>query len=173
MLFKADAHLLLFQLGLNSESSTAEAVYESILASPSGLEANNQPLWNKKTIPVLQKSVHIDNFLALQSGQRIQDSDASIQPCSDIEQSVFSQQKIIELKSLQRALSMEFSDKMKFSHFSSIRFLGCVSEEVRSTLQGSFTREETSPDRDWNPRICTASINLYFSTQLIDRLTEL
>eukprot|EP00171_Calliarthron_tuberculosum_P017947 IDg17947t1 len=61
----------------------------------------------------------------------------------------------------------------KFSHLSCIRFLGCVSEEARRTLQESVAREEALAHRDWNPRILTDILKLNFSTQLIDGLTEL
>eukprot|EP00171_Calliarthron_tuberculosum_P021276 IDg21276t1 len=59
------------------------------------------------------------------------------------------------------------------SHLSGIRFLGCVSEEVRRTLQGSVIQEGAPADREWNLCILPDILTLYFSNQLIDGLTEL
>ncbi len=126
---------------------------------------------------VLQASVHVDNWIALQASKvSLSDPYNSDGSRNDDEQ-VFKSQKTIELCRLQLELA---TLGIKACTSRRIKFLGCVMESVRSNLghwlhnrlRDSNSKNNDPSLIDWNPPIAVETHTFFCSDQLNNALRE-
>lgn len=135
-------------------------------------------LWNGESRNrfLLQGSLHIDNWLALEIGHRQQNlfmntSNAfRTMVCTS---DVLTFQKGLEIYRLQNDLAMAH-DMEQISPFHRAQFLGCVAESVRSLLAKWIIYRASNNSRHdhWTPWISDSKINMFCSRQLCDAVKK-
>lgn len=136
---------------------------------PFGKEMVSHVLWAGQNRPnrlVLQVSVHVDNWIALECGNSF--NCLKYEPSE--EDSVFQKQKLMEIARRNYELSMSKDNFPQTKHMAS--FIGCVMESTRSLLAWYCKGDKFLDDTKWSFPVLKDSVTLLASKQLIDCLIK-
>lgn len=164
-----------FNMQLGNRHTVSKNILEYL---PFRKEFASVLLWNgdSRNRFLLQGSVHIDNWLALEIGhkQKILFSTTTrafrIRPCAS---DIITFQKELELHRLQNDLATAINVEQIYS-FHQSRFLGCVIESVRSLLaRWIYEYDSNSNEIDqWSPWLSSNKMEFFCSQQLCDALKK-